>query len=208
MKFSKFFTHLQEAPWYRSFLNPVINEIESNTNLLDIGTGSGKMLEILSTEKTVSCVGTDTSTDMLKEAKGKLKNTDTKLHLIVPGEALPFEQNSFDYVTICSVLFHLNKEDIDNILKDSLKLLKDSGKIIILTPTGKGDILKLTKHYFSLKNSSVYIWYHATKRRASLWTNENYLAEYTSKNDLNYKREIVMNGFAQLEIMKQKIKQF
>ena len=201
MHFSKFFASLQEAPWYRSFLIPVINEIDNNSHLLDIGTGSGKMLEILSTEKVVSCVGTDTSTDMLKEAEEKLKNTDVKLRLVVPEEVFHFEKNSFDYVSICSVLFHLKKEDIDNMLKDSLSLLKENGKIIILTPTGKGNILKLTKHYFSLKNIGIYIWYRATKRRARLWTNENYLSEYTSKNDLNYKREIVMNGFAQLEII-------
>lgn len=202
MKFSKFFSNLQEAPWYRSFLNPVINEIESSSNLLDIGTGSGKMLEILFTEKNVSCVGTDTNPDMLKEAEVKLKNTDIKLHLISLGEALPFEKNSFDYITICSVLFHLKKEDIDNMLKDYLQLLKKEGEIVILTPTGKGNILKLTKYFFSLKNMTVYIWYRATKSRARLWTDENYLAKYAQKYNLKYKRELVMNGFGQLEIIK------
>ena len=201
MKFSKFFSKLQEAPWYRQFLNPVINEIGMGSNLLDIGTGSGKMLEILSTEKNVNCVGTDTSEDMLKEAGEKLKNTNTKLHLIVPGEVLPFEQKSFDYVTICSVLFHLKKEDIDNMLNDSLKLLKETGKIIILTPTGSGNVFKLTRHFFSIKNRGVFIWYRATKKRARVWTNENYLADYASKHHLNYNREIVMNGFVQLEII-------
>ena len=51
MKFSKFFSNLQEAPWYRQFLNPVIDEINDNSKLLDIGTGSGKMMEILISEK-------------------------------------------------------------------------------------------------------------------------------------------------------------
>jgi ubiquinone/menaquinone biosynthesis C-methylase UbiE len=51
MSFSSFFSNLQEAPWYRSFLNPVINEINDDTTLLDIGTGSGKMIQILSNEK-------------------------------------------------------------------------------------------------------------------------------------------------------------
>lgn len=51
MKFSKFFSNIQEKPWYRQFLNPVISEIEQEGKLLDIGTGSGKLLQILATEK-------------------------------------------------------------------------------------------------------------------------------------------------------------
>jgi hypothetical protein len=69
-------------------------------------------------------------------------------------------------------------------LKDAMGLLKGSGKISILTPTGKGSVFKLTKHFFSLKNRSVYIWYRATKNRARLWTDENYLAAYATKNNL------------------------
>ena len=204
MKFSKFFSNLQEAPWYRSFLNPVIDEIGRTGNLLDIGTGSGKLIQILSNENGINCTGVDTDSEMLAEAKKKLIKINAELIEISPNAKLPFEKNSFEYITICSVLFHLKKEDIDTMLKDSLQLLKKEGKIMILTPTGKGNILKLTKHFFSFKNRSVYIWYRATKRRAQLWTKENYLVEYSEKNNLNYKREIVMNGFAQLEIIKNK----
>lgn len=202
MKFSSFFSNLQEAPWYREFLNPVIEKIEKNTTLLDIGTGSGKMLEILYTEKNVLSDGTDTNEDMLKEAKKKLQNTNVKLHLTPVGDALPFEKNSFDYITICSVLFHLKKEDKDSMLNDALQLLKKDGKLIVHTPTGKGNFLKLTKHFFSLKNRTIYIWYRATKSRAQKWTKENYLATYASKHNLNYKREVVMKGFAQVEEIK------
>ena len=201
MKFSKFFANLQEAPWYRQFLNPVIDEIENDSNLLDIGTGSGKMLEILFTEKKVSCVGTDTSKDMLDEAKGKLKNSNIQLHLIPPGKELPFEKGSFDYVTICSVLFHMKEKEIDHMLMDSLQVLKDDGKILILTPTGNGNMIQLSRHFFSLKNTGIYVWYRATKKRAKLWTRENYLVNFSFKNSLKYRREIVMNGFAQLEII-------
>ena len=203
MKFSKFFSNLQEAPWYRSFLNPVIDEIGTSGGLLDIGTGSGKLIQILSKENGINCTGVDTDSGMLAEAKKKLTDINAELIEISPNAKLPFENNSFEYITICSVLFHLKKEDIDNMLKDSLQVLKKEGKIIILTPTGKGNILKLTKHFFSFKNRSVYIWYLATKNRAQQWTKENYLREYALKNNLDYKRKLVMNGFAQLEIIKE-----
>ncbi len=201
MKFSKFFSNLQEAPWYRSFLNPVIEEINTKGKLLDIGTGSGKLIQILATEKGMDCIGVDTDSEMLEEAKNKLRNVKVGLIKISPNTKLPFENNSFEYVTICSVLFHLNKKDMDHMLKDSLRLLNEEGKIVVLTPTGKGSFLKLSKHFFSIENSGIYVWYRATKNRARLWTNENYLAKYASKHRLKYKREIIMNGFAQLEII-------
>ena len=201
MKFSKFFSNLQEAPWYRAFLNPVINEIGTRGKLLDIGTGSGKLIQMLTTENGVECIGVDTDSGMLAEAKIKLKNNNVELIEIKPNEKLPFEKNSFDYITICSVLFHLKKEDIDKMLNDSLGLLKKDGKLIILTPTGGGNILKLAKHFFSFKNKGALVWYRATKHRAKQWTKEKTLAEYATKNKLKYKSKIVMHGFAQLEII-------
>jgi len=202
MSFSTFFSRIQEAPWYRVFLNPVINEIGTKGRLLDIGTGSGKMIQILSTENGIDCVGVDTNSDMLAEAEKKLSNIKAELIKISPNEKLPFDNNSFDYVTICSLLFHLKEEEIDRLLDDSLGLLKKNGKIIILTPTGEGNVLKLTKHFFSFKNRSVYIWYRSTKKRAKIWNKTNYLKEYTSKNNLQYQSQTVMNGFAQLEVIK------
>lgn len=201
MKFSKFFSNLQESPWYRQFLNPVIEQIETDSNLLDIGTGSGKMLEILFNEKNVNSIGTDTNKDMLSEAKEKLKNTTVKLHHHEAGERLDFDKESFDYITICSVLFHLKKEEIDSMIVNALVLLKKDGKIIVHTPTGGENFFKLTAKYFSLKNKGIYVWYKATKKRASIWTKELYLKKYSKQNRLNYKREIVMNGFAQIEII-------
>ncbi len=202
MKFSKFFSNLQEAPWYRAFLNPVINTIGNEGTLLDIGTGSGKLIQILATEKNITCTGVDTDAAMLAEAKVKLENIDADLVEITPNEPLPLENNSFDYIAICSVLFHFKKEDVDKMLADSLRLLKADGQIIILTPTGAGNMLTLSKHYFSLKNRGMYVWYRATKKRARLWTKENYLARYATDHKLIYKKEVVMNGFAQLEIIK------
>jgi ubiquinone/menaquinone biosynthesis C-methylase UbiE len=201
MNFTKFFSHLQEAPWYRSFLDPVINEIGAKGKLLDIGTGSGKLIHILSMENGIDCTGVDTNPEMLAEAKKKLGNIKVNLMEILPDKKLPFDNNSFDYITICSVLFHLKKESIDRMLKDALGLLKPDGKIIVLTPTGSGNILKLTKNFFSIKNKGIYVWHRATRKRSRQWTKEKYLADYSVHNNLRYKREFVMRGFAQLEVM-------
>ena len=201
MNFSKFFSNLQEAPWYRSFLNPVINEVSEKGKLLDIGTGSGKMIQILSNEKGIECTGVDKNAEMIKEANNKLKDSNVKIIEIEVNKKLPFEDHSFNYVTICSVLFHLNTENKDLMLEDSIRLLKENGKIIVLTPSGKGSFFSLTKNFFSIKNLSIYIWFYATRSRAKLWNKENYLKEYSGKNKLHYSSQMVMKGFAQLEII-------
>ena len=201
MKFSKFFSKVQETPWYLDFLNPVINEITAYKKLLDFGTGTGKLIQILSTEKGTECIGVDTNSEMLLEAQKKLKGTKTKLFKIKPDANLPFKNNDFDYVTICSVLFHLKKNSVDYALIEAQRLLKDEGKIIILTPTGNGNFLTLSKNFFSFKNLSIYMWFYATRNRAKIWTNNNYLKHYANENKLNYKSQKVMNGFAQLEII-------
>lgn len=199
MSFPKFFSNLQEAPWYRSFLDPVLAEIKTKGRLLDIGTGSGKMIQILAREKGMDCVGVDTNAEMLAEAKVKLEGVNVELLEITPHSRLPFEDNSFDYITICSVLFHLKNEEIDRMLENSLELLKEGGKIVVHTPTGLGNVLKLTRHYFTLKNKGIYVWHRATRNRARIWTDENYLAAYAKREKLKYERTVVMHGFAQVE---------
>ncbi len=199
LKFAKFFSNIQETPWYRVFLNPVINEITEKEKLLDIGTGSGKLIQILSIEKGIDCIGVDTNSEMLNEAQKKLKNTNIKLLKIIADTKLPYKMNSFGYITICNVLFHLKKESIDNLLNDALGLLKENGKLIILTPTGNKRFLSLTKQFFSIKNLSIYIWFYATKNKAKKWKINNHLKQYANERNLNYKSETVMNGFAQLE---------
>ena len=201
MKFTKFFSHIQETPWYRTFLNPVLEEISIGDSLLDIGTGSGKLIQLVAEQKDIKCIGVDTNEDMLIEAQKKVRNTTAQLLLIKPNDPLPLKDESFDYVTICSVLFHLKKDSIDSILNDALRTLKNDGKIIVLTPTGNGNFLTLSKQFFSFKNYSIFIWFYATRNRAGPWTKNKYLKQYAIKNELKYKREVVMNGFAQLEII-------
>lgn len=201
MSFSSFFSKVQEAPWYKLFLDPVINEVRENSKLLDVGTGTGKMIKIIAQEKNALCIGIDTSFSMLEEAKRKLEYTNAELILVHSNEQFPFEPKSFDYVTICNVLFNLPDRAVDFIIDEALRTLKREGKIIVLTPTGKGDFLKLTKNFFSIENLSIYIWYYATKRRANNWNNQQYLHSYSAIRNLDYHQIITLHGFAQLEVL-------
>ncbi len=88
--FHSFFATVQETKWYQAFLNPIIDRIEKNTSLLDIGTGTGKLLQRLSTEKSIKCTGVDTNQAMLDEARKKVRGQNVSLFKIVPNSPLPF----------------------------------------------------------------------------------------------------------------------
>ncbi len=199
--FAQFFSKVQEAPWYSQFLEPVMDLIPQESQLLDIGTGSGKMLALLAKAKSVSSIGLDTNEDMLHEARQKTMGLPVKLVHIHPGEPLPFQDHRFDTVSICNVLFHLKKEEISTLLDDSRRVLKEKGKIIILTPTGRGGILKLSRYFWGFDNKTIFIWYRATKSRARAWTKNQILAAYCKENGLEYSHQLTLHGFAQLEII-------
>lgn len=202
MNFSTYFSNLQEEPWYRQFLNPVISQIPNGSNILDIGTGSGKLLQILFEEKQVTGIGIDTDGFMLIEAKKKLVNTNILLYRIQAGHDYPFENESFDCITICSVLFNLKEKKLLNeLLSEALRVLKKNGKLIVLTPTGNCGIINLTKHFFSFKNRGIYVWYIATKNSANRWTKEQYLKRYSFEEKIFYKKSETLKGFGQIEIL-------
>lgn len=101
--------------------------------LLDIGCGTGLLIDMLSKKCNAEFVGLDLSPKMLKEAKKKkIKNAK-----FVEGRSdeLPFENNTFDIVT-CSQSFH-HYPETDKPLQEALRVLKPGG-LYIISDTGVG----------------------------------------------------------------------
>jgi len=102
-------------------------------NLLDIGCGTGYLIDMLSKNHKAEYTGLDLSPEMIKEAnKKKIKNAT-----FVEGRSddLPFEDNTFDIVT-CSQSFH-HYPETDKPLKETLRVLKPGG-LYIISDTGVG----------------------------------------------------------------------
>ena len=109
-----------------------LKDIDYN-NLLDIGCGTGYLIDMLAKDKNAKYTGLDLSPEMLKEAnKKKIKNA-----VFIEGKSdeLPFEDNTFDIVT-CSQSFH-HYPETDNPLKEALRVLKPGG-LYIISDTGVG----------------------------------------------------------------------
>ena len=102
-------------------------------SLLDIGCGTGYLIDMLSKEHDCRFVGLDLSPEMVKQAQNKnIKNAE-----FIEGRSdeLPFENNTFDIVT-CSQSFH-HYPETDEPMQEAKRVLKEGG-LYILSDTGCG----------------------------------------------------------------------
>ncbi len=110
------------------FLRQIIQNPKSkiqNPKILDVGCGTGANLEMLANFGTAE--GVDVSDDALEFCKAK----GLKAHKGL-AEKLPFEDESFDFVTALDVVEHLD-DDIAG-LKEMNRVLKKDGKTLIFVP--------------------------------------------------------------------------
>ena len=107
-------------------------------NLLDIGCGTGYLINMLSKDYEAEFVGLDLSPEMVKQATNK--NIKNAKFIEGKSDELPFEDNTFDVIT-CSQSFH-HYPDTDKAMEEVLRVLKPNG-LYVLSDTGVGLFRKL-----------------------------------------------------------------
>ncbi|MBI4973947.1 methyltransferase domain-containing protein [Candidatus Roizmanbacteria bacterium] len=118
-------------------LNP-----KPNSSLLDVGCGSGILIQkLLSLNRNMKLYGLDITPKMVEVAKKKFKNNPNVE--ITQGSAInmPYENNSFDYVT-CASSFHHHPDPLQSV-KEMVRVLKPGGKLLILDMCIEGLLRKL-----------------------------------------------------------------
>ncbi|MCV0397530.1 MAG: metalloregulator ArsR/SmtB family transcription factor [Rhizobiaceae bacterium] len=100
-------------------------------SMLDLGTGTGRILEILAPLYRRG-VGVDSSREMLAVARANLDNAGVSNALVRQGDiyAPPVERESFDLVTIHQVLHYL--DDPAGAIREAARALRPSGRLIIV----------------------------------------------------------------------------
>lgn len=103
---------------------------DTDNNVLEIGPGSGRLLNILDNELHCKTTAVELSKEMIKYAKEKSPNTK-----FIEGNILDidFENNSFDAIIMGALIHNFPKEDAIKLLELSKKWLKDNGRIMIYT---------------------------------------------------------------------------
>ena len=104
-------------------------------SLLDVGCGTGFLIDLLAQKRPARYVGLDLSTEMIRMAEKK----EIKGAEFVAGSAdrLPFPDRSFDVVT-CSQSFH-HYPYPEKALAEACRVLKKGG-LYILSDTGVGGL--------------------------------------------------------------------
>lgn len=201
MNMAQFFHYVQDAPWYAHFLNPVLQTLQSlqeNANVLDVGTGAGKLLELGQSQTSLRWEGADTDNDMLAEARRRSSLRDVPLHLLNPDN-LPFEDASFDAVTFCSVLFLLT--DPSPLLDETTRILRPNGRLVALTPIGEAYVTPEVIHQIGWhpRNWTFFLWRQMTADSGRNWAQKGLLAEFARQKNAVYNKQIVFHGLAAVE---------
>ncbi|EDO9795502.1 glycosyltransferase [Campylobacter fetus] len=115
-----------------NFYIPFLKAIKQDNELevIDIGCGRGEFIELLIMNN-IKATGYDIDEQMIKGAKEKGLNVMLKDALTALKE---HKNNSVDAITGFQIAEHLEFGLLENIIKESLRILKDNGILILETP--------------------------------------------------------------------------
>lgn len=99
--------------------------------VLDIGTGTGRMLELLAPQAN-RVLGIDQSPPMLSVARDRLDRAGLRNVQLRQGDmfALPVERNAFDLVVLHQVLHYL--DDPSRALREAMRTLRPGGRLLVV----------------------------------------------------------------------------
>ncbi len=100
-------------------------------SLLDLGTGTGRMLELLA-PLAERAIGVDQSPPMLNLARTRLERAGLRNAQLRQGDiyALPVEQDSCDLVIVHQVLHYL--DDPGRALREAARMLRPGGRLLVI----------------------------------------------------------------------------
>jgi len=140
---------------------------------LDFGCNKGGFLNKLKDKKVGRLVGVDVSEEAVKQAQELFP----ELEIIKIDEAasLPFDDASFDSITILDVLEHVYEQS--ELLRELNRLLKNQGKLIVTVP-GQHLFSFLDMGNLKFRFPRLHRWYYCLKH-----SQEEYEYRYVSNPD-------------------------
>ena len=120
-----------DVKWRKKMLDIV--RAKKPKNLLDVATGTGDLAILMTDSGAEKIIGIDISEGMLNVGRKKVqeKKLSDKIELLqADSENLPFEDNSFDAVTVAFGI--RNFETLEKGLAEIFRVLKPGGTFVIL----------------------------------------------------------------------------
>jgi len=106
-----------------------ICSVSDGDRVLDVGCGNGNLINGINSKAKIQAYGVDISPKMIEECRSRYANVNFE---ISTGEELNFEDSSFDFLTICCVLHHLNNPQ--NFFSEANRVLRAGGFLVVGEP--------------------------------------------------------------------------
>lgn len=123
---------------YRGFNRHMMPFIKSDSRILDVGCGTGKLGGVLQTEKNCQVYGMDISTTAIAEAKHHLYHATA---VDIEEETPPFPDRYFDVIVLGDIIEHLRFPE--SVFKKLLPLLKPKGVFVVSVPNVANILIRL-----------------------------------------------------------------
>ena len=132
--------------WDSRIITEIGNEL-SSLNILDVGCATGRLLSSLAHAGAQNLAGTDVAVKIVEQAGKNLEEKGLKADLRISDaeNVLPWDSNTFDIVTMTGVLHHFIKPQLA--LKEIYRVLRNSGKLIIIEPFFFAPMRKIVNIY-------------------------------------------------------------
>lgn len=120
------FTDLSNTYCNSRYLSEISKHVLNSDSVLEVGCGTGLMLSKLKANNKIGC-------DLSGKLLAQLKDSDF-LKVQADAEILPFRDSSFEVVYSINLLEHVPHPK--KAISECLRVLKKSGKLILITPNG------------------------------------------------------------------------
>jgi len=114
--------------WHRAKFATASEMIDQNKEILDAACGPGSLFYIMK-KPMKKYIGMDLAESQVKYAK---KIFPKASYVVGDIYKIPFKEKSFDYIVMLELIEHLPENE--EVFKQTRKLLKSDGKLIISTP--------------------------------------------------------------------------
>jgi len=104
-------------------------DIKPSFTVLDVGCGTGYLLQKMSEQQEIAGYGIDIEPNMIDVAKRKCPEMDIQ---VSPSEKTPFDNDTFDVMTACMAYHHFS--DKEGFIKEAARIIKPDGCLYIADP--------------------------------------------------------------------------
>lgn len=119
--------------WHKTVLEYLTGQDFMDKKILEVGCGNGDLSNYISVNYNMNVTGVDFSTESIKiaNAKKELFNAKTSSFQVADAQALPFENDEFDFIVSCECLEHV--PDPQKMINELYRVIKKGGIVILTT---------------------------------------------------------------------------